>query len=77
MAPLSLQQVLSQEVDPLSFAAVILKGVHAPVAAYAPVCSQLIRINTRGATTADLRSLHFQHRRKALYPFENIDGWIP
>ena len=77
MAPLSLQQVLSQDVDPLSFAAVILKGVHAPVAAYAPVCSHLIRINTRGATTADLHSLHFQHRRKALHPFEKIDGWIP
>jgi microcystin degradation protein MlrC len=77
MAPLSLQQVLAQGVDPLEFAAIILKGVHAPVAAYAPVCSRLIRINTRGVTTADLQELQFSYRRQPLYPFETVTGWSP
>ena len=77
MAPLSLQQVLAQGVDPLEFAAIILKGVHAPVAAYAPICSRLIRINTRGVTTADLQELQFSDRREPLYPFETVTGWSP
>ncbi|MFY8056491.1 MAG: MlrC C-terminal domain-containing protein, partial [Planctomycetaceae bacterium] len=75
VAPLSLQQVLSQKLQPADFAAIILKGVHAPVAAYAPVCSQLIRINTPGVTTADLTELTFQQRRTPLYPWENPTDW--
>lgn len=75
VAPLSLQQILSQKLQPADFAAIILKGVHAPVAAYAPACSQLIRINTTGATTADLTELTFQHRRRPLYPWENPTDW--
>lgn len=75
VAPLSLQQVLSQNLQPADFAAVILKGVHAPVAAYAPVCSQLIRINTTGVTTADLSELTFQNRRQPLYPWEHPNDW--
>jgi microcystin degradation protein MlrC len=71
VAPLSLQQILSQNLQPADFAAIILKGVHAPVAAYEPVCSRLIRINTTGVTTADLSKLTFQNRRKPLYPWEH------
>ncbi|MFM8724384.1 MAG: M81 family metallopeptidase [Planctomycetaceae bacterium] len=71
VAPLSLQQILSQNLQPADFAAIILKGVHAPVAAYEPVCSRLIRINTTGVTTADLAELTFQNRRKPLYPWEH------
>lgn len=77
VAPLSLQQVLSQDVRPSDFAAIVLKGVHAPVAAYAPVCSQLIRINTDGVTTADAAALTFSHRRRPMEPFETIGHWQP
>lgn len=72
VAPLSLQQVLSQNVRPQDFAMIVLKGVHAPVAAYAPVCSTLIRVNTPGATTADLSELSFAHRRHPMEPFETV-----
>ena len=75
MAPLSLQQVLSAGIRPEEFAAVILKGVHAPVAAWQPVCSRLIRVNTPGVTTADLDQLQFQHRRTPMYPFEQTIDW--
>jgi microcystin degradation protein MlrC len=75
MAPLSLQQVLSQHVRPEDFAAIVLKGVHAPTAAYSPVCSQLLRVNTMGVTTADLKQLDFVHRRRPMEPFERMERW--
>jgi len=52
-----------------------MKGVHAPVAAYAPVCSRLIRINTSGVTTADLTELQFKQRRHPLFPWELTTDW--
>ncbi len=77
VAPLSLQQILSQKIQPADFAAIILKGVHAPVAAYAPVCSELIRVNTDGATTADLNRLNWSGRRQPLYPLDPLPDWSP
>jgi microcystin degradation protein MlrC len=76
VAPLSLQQVLSQGVQPTDFAAIVLKGVHAPVAAYESVCSKLIRVNTLGVTTADLGQLEFLHRRRPMEPFERMERWL-
>ena len=67
-----LHQVLSQGLNPADFAAIVIKGVHAPVAAYAPVCSRLIRVNTDGATTADVHRLTFLHRRRPMEPFESV-----
>jgi microcystin degradation protein MlrC len=75
MAPLSLQQVLSAGIQPERFAAVVLKGVHAPVAAWRSVCSRLIRVNTDGVTTADLSRLRFVQRRVPMYPFEPAISW--
>jgi microcystin degradation protein MlrC len=77
VAPMSLHQVLSQGLNPSHFAAIVIKGVHAPVAAYAPVCSTLIRVNTPGATTADLSLLTFHHRRHPMQPFEELSTWHP
>ena len=51
-------------------AALVAKGVHAPVAAYAEVCRGFIRVNTPGVTTADLSRLQYHHRRRPLHPFE-------
>lgn len=70
MAPFSLNQITSCGLDPKAFRILVAKGVHAPVAAYAPVCNHLIRVNTPGTTTADMRMLKYQHRRRPLYPFE-------
>ena len=75
VAPMSLQQVLSQGLHPEDFAVIVIKGVHAPVAAYQPVCSRLIRVNTRGATTADVHELTFLHRRRPMEPFETVETW--
>lgn len=72
MPPFSLQQLISCEVDPDNFRVLVAKGVNAPVAAYAPVCSDLIRVNTPGCTTADMTTLDFKHRRRPMFPFEAI-----
>jgi microcystin degradation protein MlrC len=75
MAPFSLRQLTAFEVVPQAFRVIVAKGVHSPVAAYAPVSEQLIRVDTPGVTTADVRRLGHVHRRKPLFPFEDAgDG---
>jgi microcystin degradation protein MlrC len=71
--PASLQQLISCGLDPSSFHVIVAKGVHAPVAAYAPVCPTIIRVNTPGPTCADMRGFTYGNRRRPLFPFEPID----
>ncbi len=77
MAPFSIGQLTGFGIDPEAFRYLVLKGVHAPVAAYAPHCRRLIRVNTPGVTTADLERLTFEKRRRPLYPFETDFSWKP
>ncbi|MCC5939210.1 MAG: M81 family metallopeptidase [Lunatimonas sp.] len=72
IVPFSLQQLLAFGLDPNSYQVIVAKGVHAPLAAYMSVCKDLIRVNTPGATTADMSSLRYSNRRKPLFPFEQI-----
>jgi microcystin degradation protein MlrC len=69
-APFSLGQLACCHVDPRDFDAIVVKGVHAPVAAYEPVCPTILRVNTPGVTTADLSQLEYRHRRRPMFPFE-------
>ena len=75
MPPFSLQQLISCDIDPGAFHLLVAKGVNAPVAAYAPICTHLIRVNTAGCTTADMESLDFQYRREPMFPFERDTAW--
>jgi microcystin degradation protein MlrC len=75
MAPFSLGQLTSCGLDPRRFRVVVAKGVHAPVAAYVPVCPHLVRVNTPGVTTADMTALPYRNRRRPLYPFEPAADW--
>jgi microcystin degradation protein MlrC len=72
MVPFSLGQLTSCGIDPAQFDVIVAKGVHAPVAAYETVCRTLIRTNTPGTTTADMGRLPYRHRRRPLFPFEQI-----
>ena len=72
VVPVSLGVVTSIGLNPSDFQILIAKGVHAPVAAYEPVCTELIRVNTGGATAADMRTFEYRYRRKPMYPFEEI-----
>jgi microcystin degradation protein MlrC len=77
MAPFSLCQLTSCGVQPEKFHLLVAKGVHAPVAAYQPVCKHFIRVNTPGVTTADLSQLEFHKRRQPMFPFEPDMEWQP
>jgi microcystin degradation protein MlrC len=70
--PFSLNQLLSCEIDPADFQILVAKGVHAPVAAYEPVCTELIRVTTPGATTPDTSKLRFERVRRPLYPLDEL-----
>ncbi len=70
--PFSLQQLIGCGLDPASFKILVAKGVHAPVAAYREVCKTFVRVNTPGVTTADVSRLNYRHRRKPMFPFEEI-----
>jgi microcystin degradation protein MlrC len=73
--PFSLRQLTAFGLEPFTFRVLVAKGVHAPVAAYAPVCQNLLRVNTPGVTTADLSRLEFHHRRRPIFPFEPETAW--
>jgi hypothetical protein len=69
MAPMSLQQILSLGIRPERKKILIAKGVVAPRAAYAPVASEIILVDTPGVTSDNPR--HFEYRnRRAMYPLE-------
>lgn len=70
--PSSIQSLISSGINPEEFDVIVIKGVHAPVGAYAEVCPTLIRVNTPGVTIADMEALEYKHRRKPLFPFENF-----
>lgn len=70
--PYSLQQLLVCGINPEDFDVIIIKGVHAPLGGYASVCPAFIRVNTPGVTTADMDALTYHHRRKPLFPFEEV-----
>ncbi len=73
VVPVSLGVMTSCDLDPSAFQVIVAKGVHAPVAAYQPVCTALIRVDTRGATAADMRNFEYQFRRVPMYPFEEVE----
>lgn len=77
MVPFSLNQLYSQGLDPVDFKAIVVKGVHAPLAAYMKVCKSFVRVNTPGVTTADLNQLTYLRRRRPMYPFEPETKWHP
>ena len=70
--PFSLGQITSCGLDPADFHILVVKGVHAPVPAYAPVCPTVIRVDTPGSTAADMAALPFKRRRVPLYPLEEL-----
>jgi microcystin degradation protein MlrC len=72
VTPTSLHQLTHCGLDPATFDVIVAKGVHAPIAAYKPVCRTILRVNTPGPTTADMRRLTYKNRRRPMFPFEQI-----
>lgn len=70
--PFSLSQLTTFGIQVQDYEVVVAKGVQAPIAAYGPEVSSILRVDTPGVTRADATQLRFHHRRKPLFPFENI-----
>ncbi len=73
--PFSLRQLTSCGIQPGEYHLIVTKGVNAPIAAYREVCRSFLRVNTPGCTAADLAELHYQHRRRPLFPLERDFQW--
>lgn len=70
MMPMSLEQVLSLGIHPEWKDVIVVKGVNAPRAAYAPIAGKIILAGTAGVTCDDPSHFHYTHRRKPLFPLE-------
>ncbi|MBT4074272.1 MAG: hypothetical protein HOE75_11365, partial [Chloroflexi bacterium] len=67
----SIEQYYSVGLRPEEFKIVVAKGVMSPRPAYEPIASEMILVNSPGATSADLTTFDYAHRRTPLYPFED------
>lgn len=66
----SLEQLLSLGVEPFHFHVIVAKGVNSPRAAYQPIASRLLVVDTDGVTAMGLERFEYRHRRKPIHPFE-------
>jgi len=66
----SRQQFYTVGVRPEDFQVVVAKGVVSPRPAHQPITMEMLLVNTAGASSADLSSFYYRHRRRPLYPFE-------
>jgi microcystin degradation protein MlrC len=70
MAPMSLEQILSLGIHPERKRILIVKGVVAPRAAYAPIAGEILLVDTPGVTADDPGEFAYRRRRRPLYPLE-------
>ena len=70
MAPMSLEQILSLGIKPEAKQILVVKGVVAPRAAYAPIAKSIVLVDTPGTTSVNPANFRFKNRRRPLYPLE-------
>jgi microcystin degradation protein MlrC len=73
--PTSLGQWVSVGVKLESLRAVLVKGATAPLAAYAPISSRVIAVDSPGVTRAGPEAFVYHRRPRPLFPLE--DGFAP
>ena len=67
---MSREQFYSLGYRPDDFDIVVAKGVVSPRPAYQPIASEMITVNTPGATSADMSTFDYKRVRKSLYPLD-------
>lgn len=70
MGNTSRAELTSAGLDPTDVEIIVAKGVHSPRGAFEPIAAELIQLNTPGCTSADLSTLHYDLRRRPMFPFE-------
>jgi microcystin degradation protein MlrC len=68
----NLEQLLSLGIEPSLRRVVVCKGAIAHRAAYAPIASRLIEVETPGCCAGDVRRFEYSQIRRPLYP---LDIW--
>lgn len=68
----SLEQFRLVGIEPTEQQIVVAKGVHSPRPAFEPIAAELIYVGTPGATSADLSTFSYEHRRVPMFPFEVV-----
>jgi len=66
----SRQQFYAVGVRPEDYRIIVGKGVVSPRPAYQPIASEMLLVNTGGASSADLSTFTYRRRRRPLFPFE-------
>lgn len=69
--PFDLEQLRSVGLDPMDFAIIVVKAAIAWRAAYGPLASKVIEVDTPGATAADLRRFPYRHLRRPIFPLDD------
>ena len=72
---MSLDQHYSVGVNPARYDLIVAKGVMSPQPAYGPIASRMVYVDTPGISTADMRFLDHEHRRRPMFPFEPDTSW--
>jgi microcystin degradation protein MlrC len=73
--PTSLQQLRALDLDPASIPILTAKGVVSPRAGYETVARATYVADTPGVTAARLDGERYRHRRRPLFPFEDLPAW--
>ena len=68
--PTSLEQLLSLGINPSAMGSIIVKGVTAPRAAYDPIATKTICVDTPGVTRAGPEAFEYHKRPHPLYPLD-------
>ncbi|SDU63566.1 M81 family metallopeptidase [Jiangella alkaliphila] len=66
----SRRQLTALGLDPAAFQVIVAKGVNSPRAAYAPIASRLVVVDTDGITAMGLERFTYRNRRRPIHPFE-------
>ena len=70
--PQSIHQITCVGIQPNQQRILVAKGSIAPWAAYEPVCSKIIKVDTPGATAITRSPAEYRHARKTLYEMQAI-----
>ncbi len=73
----SAQQLVVLGLDPQSFRAIVGKGVNAPRAGFAKICSDLMVVDTPGVTRLSVEGFDYLHRSSPMFPFEPATEYHP
>jgi microcystin degradation protein MlrC len=61
--------------EPRDAQIVLVKSPAAFRAAYAPLAAEILMLDAPGVCSPNLRALPFQHVRRPLFPFDDLDDW--